>query len=61
MELKVVCKPLFISKISTAYFNGLNSTVDAFSRSIAYLQDDRIGDSPTVDLMVFAATLMGSS
>ena len=46
MDVNGVCKLLYISEASTAHFDGLDSTVDAFSRSIAYFQDDCIDDSP---------------
>lgn len=46
MEVNGVRKPLHVAKALTAHFDGFDSTVGVFRRSIAHLQDDRIDDAP---------------
>ena len=50
VEVNGIGKPLFVAESSAAHLDGLDPAVDAFSRTIAHLQKDRIQDAPEVIL-----------
>ena len=60
IEVNSVGQPLFISKSTGTNFDGFDAAVDAFRRTIADVENDRIDDSPQVILNPDFGGLVGS-